>query len=161
MSTPANHEETNYRGVVYPWQCDHMGHLNIMWYVGKFDEASWNLFARLGITSRYLRESGSSVAGVQQDLNYRREMFPGDVLEIRTRVLKIGARSLRFRHEMHDAVTGETTATCEMTGVHLDSATRKAKPWPEAIRAQAQRRIEAAATDGGDADSARPQAASA
>src|SRR6266542_3912128 len=20
-----------YRGVVYPWQCDHMGHLNVMW----------------------------------------------------------------------------------------------------------------------------------
>lgn len=27
-----------YRGVVYPWQCDHMGHMNAMWYVGKFDE---------------------------------------------------------------------------------------------------------------------------
>lgn len=22
-----------HRGVVYPWQCDHMGHLNVMWYV--------------------------------------------------------------------------------------------------------------------------------
>ena len=30
-----------YRGTVYPWQCDHMGHMNVMWYVGKFDEASW------------------------------------------------------------------------------------------------------------------------
>jgi acyl-CoA thioesterase FadM len=28
-----------YRGTVYPWQCDHVGHMNIMWYVGKFDEA--------------------------------------------------------------------------------------------------------------------------
>ena len=27
-----------YRGVVYPWQCDHMGHMNVMWYAGKFDE---------------------------------------------------------------------------------------------------------------------------
>ena len=23
-----------YRGTVYPWQCDHVGHMNIMWYVG-------------------------------------------------------------------------------------------------------------------------------
>jgi acyl-CoA thioester hydrolase len=139
-------EETNYRGIVYPWQCDHMGHLNIMWYVGKFDEASWNLFARLGMTSAYLRESGSAVAGVQQDLNYRREMFPGDVIEVRTRMLKIGERSLRFRHEMRDAVTDETTATCEMTAVHLDSATRKAMPWPAEIRAAAASRIEPAET---------------
>ncbi|HEY2056156.1 MAG TPA: thioesterase family protein [Solirubrobacterales bacterium] len=133
--------ETNYRGVVYPWQCDHMGHLNIMWYVGKFDEATWNLFARLGLTGTYLRGSGSSVAGVQQDLNYRREMFPGDVIEITTRVLKIGERSLRFRHEMRDAVTGEITATCEMTGVHLDTETRKAMPWPAEFRAAALERI--------------------
>ena len=34
-----------YRGAVYPWHCDHMGHMNVMWHVGKFDEATWNLFA--------------------------------------------------------------------------------------------------------------------
>ena len=28
-----------YRGTIYPWHCDHMGHMNIMHYVGKFDEA--------------------------------------------------------------------------------------------------------------------------
>jgi len=32
-----------YCGAVYPWQCDHVGHTNIMWYVGTFDEANWNL----------------------------------------------------------------------------------------------------------------------
>jgi acyl-CoA thioester hydrolase len=29
-----------YRGTIYPWHCDHMGHMNVMWYVGKFDEAT-------------------------------------------------------------------------------------------------------------------------
>ncbi len=48
--------DATYRGTVYPWQCDHVGHMNIMWYVGKFDEANWNLFARLGLTPSYLRE---------------------------------------------------------------------------------------------------------
>ena len=38
-----------YRGVVHAWQCDHMGHMNVMWYVGKFDEATWNLFAEAGL----------------------------------------------------------------------------------------------------------------
>ena len=46
----AMEQEATYRGTVYPWQCDHVGHMNIMWYVGKFDEANWNLFARLGLT---------------------------------------------------------------------------------------------------------------
>ena len=39
-----------YRGAVQVWQCDHMGHMNVMWYVGKFDEGTWNFFASLGIT---------------------------------------------------------------------------------------------------------------
>ena len=54
--------DATYRGTVYPWQCDHVGHMNIMWYVGKFDEANWNLFARLGLTPTYLRESGRGMA---------------------------------------------------------------------------------------------------
>ena len=32
--------KVTYRGTVYPLHCDHMGHMNVMWYVGKFDEAS-------------------------------------------------------------------------------------------------------------------------
>jgi len=22
----------SYKGTVYPWHCDHMGHMNVMWY---------------------------------------------------------------------------------------------------------------------------------
>ena len=134
-------DETNDRGVVHPWQCDHVGHMNIMWYVGKFDEASWDFFARLGATPSYLRESGCGVAGVQQNLSYRREMFPGDVIEITTRLLEVSDRSTRFLHEMRDAVTGETTATCELTAVHLDRTTRKSTPWSPEIRQAAMQRL--------------------
>ena len=46
-----------YRGTVYPWHCDHVGHMNVMWYVGKFDEASWQLFNALGLSASYLRDA--------------------------------------------------------------------------------------------------------
>ena len=45
-----------YKGAVYPWQCDHIGHMNVMWYVGKFDEANWNFVATLGLTPTYFAE---------------------------------------------------------------------------------------------------------
>jgi len=48
-AAPSDMLET-YRGAVYPWHCDQMGHMNVMWYVGKFDEATWNLFAEMGVT---------------------------------------------------------------------------------------------------------------
>ena len=54
-----------YKGAIYPWHCDHMGHMNVMWYVGKFDEAIWNLFARIGLSPSSLREAGRGMAAVE------------------------------------------------------------------------------------------------
>ncbi len=53
-----------------------------------------------------VRESECGVAGVQLNLTYRREMFPGDLIEITTRLLEIGERSVRFLHEMRTAPAG-------------------------------------------------------
>ena len=126
-----------YKGTVYPWQCDHVGHMNIMWYVGKFDEANWNLFARIGLTPTYLRQSGCGMAAVQQNISYKRELHAGDIVEIKSRVLEVRDKTVRFLHEMRNAETGEIAATCEITGVHMDRQARKSAPFPEAIRVAA------------------------
>ncbi len=129
--------EATYRGTVYPWQCDHVGHMNIMWYVGKFDEANWNLFARLGLTPSYLREANRGMAAVQQNITYKRELLAGDIVEINSTLLELREKSIRFLHEMRNAETGEIAAICEITGVHMDRGARKAAPFGEAIRSAA------------------------
>ena len=134
-------EEATYRGAVYPWQCDHVGHMNIMWYVGKFDEANWNMFARLGLTPSYLRQSGRGMAGVQQNISYKRELFAGDIVEVRSRLLELREKSIRFLHEMRNAETGEIAATCEITAVHLDRQAHKAAAFDDAIRAIAAKHL--------------------
>lgn len=126
-------QEATYRGTVYPWQCDHVGHMNIMWYVGKFDEANWNLFARLGLTPSYLRSSGRGMAAVQQNITYKRELLAGDIVEIRSHLLEIRDKSI-FRHDMTNAETREIAAFCEITGLHMDRGLRKSVPFTEAIR---------------------------
>jgi acyl-CoA thioester hydrolase len=129
--------EVTYRGTVYPWHCDHVGHMNIMWYVGKFDEANWNLFARIGLTPTYLRESGRGMAAVQQNINYKRELLAGDIVEIRSSLLDVGDKSIRLLHEMRNGETGEIAALCEITGVHMDRQARKSAPFTDAIRDRA------------------------
>ena len=119
-----------YRGVVYPWHCDHVGHMNVMWYVGKFDEATWQLFAMFGLTPSFLREQGRGMAAVQQNIAYKRELRAGDVVSIRSGVLEIREKVIRFFHEMYNDETGEIAATAEMTGVHLDTVLRKSCPFP-------------------------------
>ena len=133
--------EATYRGTVYPWQCDHIGHMNVMWYVGKFDEANWHFIARLGLTPAYLRESGCGMAAVQQNISYKRELLAGDIVEVRSSLLEIRDKSVRFLHEMRNAATGEIAATCEITGVHMDRTLRKAVAFGPAIRESMERHL--------------------
>jgi acyl-CoA thioester hydrolase len=123
-----------YRGTVYPWHCDHVGHMNIMWYTGKFDEANWNLLAKIGLTPSYLRESGRGMAAVQQHVTYKRELLAGDIVEVQSQLLEIGEKSIRFVHEMRNAETGEIAAICEFTGVHMDRQARKSTAFAETVR---------------------------
>jgi acyl-CoA thioester hydrolase len=111
--------------------------MNIMWYAGKFDEANWNLFARIGLTPTYLRQSNRGMAAVQQNISYKRELLAGDIVEIRSVLLEIGEKSIRFVHEMRNAETGEITANCEITAVHMDRQARKSAPFEDAIRSTA------------------------
>jgi acyl-CoA thioester hydrolase len=122
-----------YRGVVYPWQCDHMGHMNVMWYVGKFDEATWQLFASLGITRSSLRTENRAMAGVQQNTTYKRELYAGDVITVRSTILEVRQRAIRFLHTMTDDETGEIAATTDLTGVCLDPQTRRATSFSAAV----------------------------
>src|SRR3954464_10975614 len=114
-----------YRGLVHQWNCDHMGHMNVMWYVGKFDEASWNLLAAIGVTSALLREQGRAIAGEQQNISYRRELLAGDSVAVRSGILEVRDKVVRFVHEMRNAATSEVAAVCELTAVQIDAKSRK------------------------------------
>jgi acyl-CoA thioester hydrolase len=131
-----------YRGVVYPWHCDHMGHMNVMWYTGKFDEATWALFASLGLTPGALRSENRGMVAVRQVIDYRQELVAGDVVVIRSRLLEVREKVLRFEHVLAKADTGEVAATSELTGVHIDRVARQSCPLPPAVVARARAALE-------------------
>ncbi len=127
-----------YRGAVYPWHCDHMGHMNVMWYVGKFDEATWNLAAMMGMTTQYMKANNRGWAAVDQRIAYKREAMPGDVLTIRTALLEVKPKSVRFVHEMRRGEAGDHLATMLVTGVHIDTVARKSVVFEPEILAASQ-----------------------
>ena len=137
-----------YRGAVYPWHCDHMGHFNVMYYVGKFDEATWHLMAAVGITPTYVREEKRGMAGVQQNITYKRELFAGAIVEIWSHFVSVGERKMVWIHEMRDAENGEVCAICELTAVHIDREKRRAAPFPPEIRARTEALIAGNAAPG-------------
>ena len=91
--------------MIYPWQYDHMGHMNVMWY-------------------------NTLMAAVQQDTSYKRELRAGDIITIRSGIIEIREKVIRFFHEMRNDETGEIAANTALTGVHMDAKTRRACPFP-------------------------------
>jgi len=126
-----------YRGIVYPWHCDHMGHMNVMWYAGKFDEACWQLLAILGLHRSRFAQDGTGMAAVEQHIQYKREVHAGDAVTIQSAILEVTGKSIHMLHKMlHDA-SGEVAATTVVVAIHIDVTIRKAIRLPEDVRQRA------------------------
>jgi acyl-CoA thioester hydrolase len=136
--------QTTHFGIVYPGECDHMGHLNVASYVAKFDTATWNFFFNIGVTPSMLRETSVGLAAVEQVLNYKKELMPGDVIEVRTKILDLSEKKVRFRHEMIHRESGAVAATCELLGVCFDREAHKSRAFPSDVLKKARAALEAA-----------------
>ena len=123
-----------YRGVVYPNQIDHMGHMNVQWHTAKFDSGTWHLFSAAGISSDYIRKSNKGMAAVEQTTKYKAEALAGDLIVIKSKILEVTDKSIRFVHIMSNSETGAELASSELVGVHFDRKKRKARVIPEEIK---------------------------
>ncbi len=127
-----------HRGLVYPHQCDHMGHMNVMWYVGKFDEATWQMFAALGLSMGVLQRRAWGIAATRQEIAYRQELHAGDVLTIWTGVVSMRPRRIRFYHELYNDENHRVAAATAISGVLFDAQTRKPILFPPEVVQAAQ-----------------------
>ena len=125
------------RGTVHEWQRDHMGHINVRAYMEFLEEACWQFYAMLGMTPSLLRSGALHLAAVQQNISYRKELYPGDTVAVRTGVLEMREKVLRFRHELFNTESGDICAVCDFTVVCLDPESRKSRPFPEEVAVKA------------------------
>lgn len=127
-----------YQGTIYPWHCDHMGHMNVMYYVGKFDEATWNFFSLAGLKGKNMRDEDKGVVAVEQKTYYQKELLAGDIITIHSHVIEFADKSIKFRHEMRNAETGDVAAITILTGLYFDKMERKAISLPFDVRQKLQ-----------------------
>jgi acyl-CoA thioester hydrolase len=73
------------------------------------------------------------MAGVEQHIAYKRELFAGDVVFIRSQVMEVREKVLRISHQMINSESQEVAATTELTAVHIDRSARRAYPLPAAV----------------------------
>lgn len=126
-----------YRGVVYPHHIDHMGHMNVQYYTAMFDQATWHLFSTLGITLRYVNETHTGMAALEQRTKYKSELTAGALVVVQSGVIEVGNKTVRFFHRMLDPLTGAEAATTDMVAAHLDRKARKAIALPAFVAEKA------------------------
>lgn len=128
-----------YRGVVRPAEQDHMDHMNVQFYTGKFDEATWHLFSAAGLTNAYFQKENKGMAAVLQTTNYKAEAVAGDLLICRSEIIEAKEKTIRFIHHMINPETDVLLATSELVAVHLDRVARKSCAFPESIKQSCQK----------------------
>jgi len=122
-----------YQGTIYPWHCDHMQHMNVQYYVAKFDEATWNLFSQIGLTSNYLSTNKRGMVALEQKLKYYNEVFAGDNIYIKSKITEIKNKNILFMHAMYNLDSNEKLSETEIVGLHIDTEKRKGIVLPEFV----------------------------
>ena len=123
-----------YRGVVYPWHCDHLNHMNVQHYVGMFDQASWHLLEAVGISFADGEERGETLVDAQHTIQYKVEQRAGSLVRIESAFTRLGTKSLTFLHRLINCKTGVLAATSEIVEVYFDLKTRTSVPIPDELR---------------------------
>jgi acyl-CoA thioester hydrolase len=123
-----------YRGTIYPWHCDHMGHMNVQFYTAKFDEACWNLLTSLGLSPAYLKANNKGMVALEQHINYYKEVFAGDSIYIETEIIEMLEKKILIKHCMYCLENKGLVAQTIITGLHIDSLTRKGARLPAFVK---------------------------
>lgn len=126
-----------YRGVIQATHCDVNEHVNVMWITHYFDQASFSLVGLLGVDPTHRRERHATVVTAQYTFVYKRELVPGDLIAVRSRMIEVRDKAIRVLHELIVEPAGEVAATADFVGVYIDMQARRSRPIPDDVRARA------------------------
>ena len=110
------------------WECDSNGHMNVMYYINKFENAGRNLSLEMGVSKIMSKEIGFVV--VEQTIKYLREVFEDDLLFVESSLVNFSNKAMVMRHEMFNGITKELVSTMDVVGVLFNKTNRKAIPIP-------------------------------
>ncbi|MFJ2743404.1 thioesterase family protein [Streptomyces sp. NPDC087440] len=132
---------------VRPEWIDYNGHMSEAFYVLVFGYATDAMMIETGLHAGYRESTGCSLYTVEAHIRYLSDVPEGARLAVRTRVLGVDAKKLRFTHELFVVDTeaagesptilpteAEPVATTELLALHVDQSAGRATGFPETIR---------------------------
>ncbi len=123
----------SYKGAVLTNECDSNNHMNVMYYINKFEHAGRSFSHELGIGPQFLKEQNLGIAVVEQLIKYKREVFEDDILNIYSYAVGSTNKVMHFCHEMYKLETNILSATINIKLVMFDMDKRKSVNIPDHI----------------------------
>ena len=121
-----------YRGYVYPWHCDEMGHMNTQFYAAAYDSAQMTLLSQLSHSAKDMAPH-MGWADVKQIIEYKSELRSNTAICIESDIVRLGTKSFTTAHTLK-CLAGSVCGTCETTTVSFNLETRKATQLSVGIR---------------------------
>jgi acyl-CoA thioester hydrolase len=114
-----------FKGAVLASEYDAEAYMNSPMYVSRFDQATWFLLHAIGVTPASIKKQKLRVAIVRQNYQFLAELRGGELVTIRSAFFSVGAKYVRFVHQMFDSVTMRMVATSDCTAVLASLKTGK------------------------------------
>ena len=111
------------------WECDSNRHMNVMYYINKFEHAGRNFEMELDLGTADDREKVGMVV-LEQQVKYLREVFEDDLLYVESSLIEVGNKAFTLFHEMYNARSKELVCSMRIVLVLFDKINRKALPLP-------------------------------
>ena len=126
-----------HKGMVHPWLCDVMGHMNVRHYMSMFDDASYQLLVEATTWDSGAAEwQGKGWADVSHKIDYEGELHAGTLVEVEGGIIEIGNSSFTSSCVMKNKLTGKRVATMTAKVVFFDLEARRSLPLTDELLQQ-------------------------
>lgn len=128
--------QTTWAGECSAWECDELGHLNMSFYLDKFEQARMGLFIRLGLLEAFRPHAYSTVRSRDIHIKYLAEARPGAPLRVESALIALHDATAEVGHVMYHR-DGRMAATLREIVEHVYSPEDKKFAWPSRLRNKA------------------------
>jgi acyl-CoA thioester hydrolase len=125
-----------YRATVPPDYQDRNGHMNVRWYLSLFDDAGDALYPPFGLPNERYAATGAGGFDLEHHLWYVAEVFVGDTVAFRARLLARGPKRLHYLLFMVNETRGLLASIFECVHTYSDLTTRRTAPFPSDVAAR-------------------------
>jgi acyl-CoA thioester hydrolase len=129
--------ELLYSSEVKPSEIDHLGHMNVRYYMERVQQANMALMERFGLGAAACKAQGARLVQHDSYTRYHREQFVGSPLVVRGGVLSADPDGLALYFEVANDAKQQIAATFILNVSLIERATRQRLPLPDAAVAKA------------------------